>query len=413
MSVCLLSRSQHIISRNDIDPDALKVLYRLHRNHYLAYLVGGSVRDLMIGRQPKDFDIVTDARPNKVKRLFRNSLLIGRRFRLVHVRYGSKAIEVSTFRRNPERSGGSESRDLLVRHENTFGTPEQDAHRRDFTINGLFYNIADFSVIDYVGGLDDLNARIVRTIGDPEIRFQEDPVRMIRAVRVAGRIKFDIAPDSWNAIQTYRDQIIKCAPPRLFEEILHLLKHGAAADSMDLLYRSGLMEIMLPCLYQYKQELDTEAPLALRFLRELDRNALHHPLTTVPVLLAALFFPLIDKESESLKPGQDLRENVEKSLKGFARVYNVPRAVFDRMIQICIAQRWFRNHRSRRFRPMAFIRRDFFPEALMLASMRMRCDPEAWQGDRERWLDRIQHSDLKQDLRRILASLLSIEGHLP
>lgn len=406
MSVCLLSRSQHTISRNNIDPDALKVLYRLHRNHFLAYLVGGSVRDLLIGRTPKDFDIVTDARPNKVKHLFRNSLLIGRRFRLVHVRYGNKAIEVSTFRKNPDRHA-ADLKDLLVRHENTFGSPEEDAHRRDFTINALFYNIADFGVIDYVGGLDDLQAGIVRTIGNPEIRFQEDPVRMIRAVRVAGRIKFDIELSCWNAINTYRSEVMKCSPPRLFEEILHLLKHGAAADSIELLYRSGLMEIMLPCLHEYKDAMRNEVTDALLLLRELDKIPLHHPFLTVPVLLAALFFPLIERESEHLKPGQDLRENVEKSLRGFSRLYNVPRGVFDRMIQICIAQRWFHNHKTRRFRPMSFIQRDFFPEALMLASLQMRCDEERWAADRERWRDRIAHSETRMELRRMMGSILA------
>ena len=154
MTPRILPRSEHIVSRKDIDPDALKVLYRLKNHGFLAYLVGGGVRDLLLGRQPKDFDIGTSAHPQQVKRLFRNCFIVGRRFRLCHVRFGRKVIEVSTFRRQAEAEEG----DTLIRRDNTFGTPEEDAFRRDFTVNALFYDIATFSVIDYVGGLEDLAA---------------------------------------------------------------------------------------------------------------------------------------------------------------------------------------------------------------------------------------------------------------
>src|SRR5678809_283055 len=197
----IVERAAHSVSRSQIDPDALKVLYRLHQNDHVAYLVGGSVRDLLLGRRPKDFDIGTSAHPYQVKRLFKNCWIIGRRFRLAHVRYGAKTIEVATFRRllsaeelaavdAPEPSVSAESPDRLIHRDNTFGTPEEDAFRRDFTINALFYDIANFSVIDYVGGLDDLRAGVVRSIGDPRVRFQEDPVRMLRAVALAARLDF-------------------------------------------------------------------------------------------------------------------------------------------------------------------------------------------------------------------------------
>src|SRR5215813_12882994 len=195
----VVPRAEHAISRKQVDPDALKVLYRLHHHHYTAYLVGGSVRDLLLSRRPKDFDIGTNAHPYQVKRLFKNCWIIGRRFRLAHVRFGPKTIEVATFRRQlspqelaaaesaPDEGAGPDpgedsSRDRLVHRDNTFGTPEEDAFRRDFTINALFYDIATFSIIDYVGGLDDLRAGVVRSIGDPDVRLNEDPVRMIRAV---------------------------------------------------------------------------------------------------------------------------------------------------------------------------------------------------------------------------------------
>ena len=171
----ILSRPEHIISRKDIDPDALKVLYRLKNHGFVAYLVGGGVRDLLLGRRPKDFDISTSAHPQQVRKLFRNSFIVGRRFRLVHVRFGRNVVETATFRKASEPEAG----DTLIRRDNTFGTPEEDAFRRDFTVNALFYDIGTFSIIDWVGGIEDLRARTLRCIGDPDVRFIEDPVRML------------------------------------------------------------------------------------------------------------------------------------------------------------------------------------------------------------------------------------------
>ncbi len=180
----ILPRSAHSLSRKQIDENTLKVLYRLHRHGYLAYLVGGSVRDLLLGRTPKDFDIGTDATPQQVKKLFRNCFLVGRRFRLAHIRFGrDQVIEVATFRRHPhpdELPEDPAEHKFFV--QNQFGTPREDAFRRDFTINALFYNIADFSIVDHVGGLKDLDNRQLRVIGDPQIRFAEDPLRMMRAL---------------------------------------------------------------------------------------------------------------------------------------------------------------------------------------------------------------------------------------
>src|SRR5213595_4155566 len=200
----IIPRADHQLSRRDIDPDALKVLNRLRQFEYTSYLVGGSVRDLLLGRRPKDFDIGTSAHPYQVKKLFRNCWIIGRRFRLAHVKFGPKVIEVATFRRQvgvgeevvqdgvPAPDPTTPEGEHLIHHDNTFGTPEQDAFRRDFTINALFYDIANFSIIDYTGGLRDLEARVIRCIGDPGERFQEDPVRMIRAVSMASRLDFTI-----------------------------------------------------------------------------------------------------------------------------------------------------------------------------------------------------------------------------
>src|SRR5215510_1476268 len=215
----IVPRAEHPISRRDVDPDALKVLYRLREANHVAYLVGGSVRDLLLGRRPKDFDIGTSAHPYQVKKLFRNCWIIGRRFRLAHVKFGQKVIEVATFRRQlapgeevvqdgvPAPDPTTAEGQHLIHRDNTFGTPEEDAFRRDFTINALFYDISTFSVIDYVDGLDDLRAGVVRSIGDPDVRLQEDPVRMLRAVAIAARLDFTLEPVLRESIRTHRQEI--------------------------------------------------------------------------------------------------------------------------------------------------------------------------------------------------------------
>ena len=242
MSPRILPRPAHTVSRKDIDPDALKVLYRLKNHGFVAYLVGGGVRDLLLGRRPKDFDIGTSAHPQAVKRLFRNCFIIGRRFRLCHVRFGRKVVEVSTFRRLAEADEG----DTLIRRDNTFGTPEEDAFRRDFTVNALFYDIATFSVIDYVGGLEDLERRTIRTIGDPGIRLREDPVRMLRAVALAARLDFSIDPDTVEAIRFLRGEIVKSSPARILEEFYKILRQGAARRTFEMLHELGLLAYILP-----------------------------------------------------------------------------------------------------------------------------------------------------------------------
>ena len=261
----VLPRSEHNISRRDIDPDALKVLYRLREHGFGAYLVGGSVRDLLLGRRPKDFDIGTSAHPYEIKKLFRNCWIIGRRFRLAHVKFGLKTIEVATFRRqvtDPAPGDGepAETPDApaaeqvnaiadnvsFLHRDNTFGTPEEDAFRRDITINGMFYDIATFSVIDYVGGLDDLKARVIRSIGDPHVRFVEDPVRMLRAVVMAARLDFQLDPDLIAAIEKNRELIRDAAPARMVEEYYKILRSGSAAKTFRALDETGLLELMTP-----------------------------------------------------------------------------------------------------------------------------------------------------------------------
>jgi poly(A) polymerase len=245
----ILERAQHPVSRRDIDPNVLKVLYRLIGAGHVAYLVGGGVRDLMMGRRPKDFDVATSAHPNQVKELFRNSRLIGRRFRLVHVYFGPQNIEVATFRRRSEEI--AEDDDPLIRHDNTFGTPEEDAFRRDFTINALFYDPGTFQVIDYADGVADLRAGLIRTIGDPEVRMREDPVRMIRAVRFAVKLGLTIEPATHAAMERHRGDLVKAAVPRLVEETFKTLALAGAEQAFTLLDRLGILKLLLPFLAEH------------------------------------------------------------------------------------------------------------------------------------------------------------------
>ena len=245
----ILERSEHPVSRRDIDPRVLKVLYRLIDTGHIAYLVGGGVRDLMIGRRPKDFDVATSAHPQEVRDLFRNSRLIGQRFRLVHVFFGQHNIEVATFRRRAEDV--AESDEPLIRHDNTFGTPEEDAFRRDFTINALFYDPRTFQVIDYAGGVADLEARLIRTIGDPELRMREDPVRMLRAVRFAAKLGFEIEPATRAAIERHRKDLLNASVPRLVEEIYRALGIAAAGRAFELMHELALFELLLPPLARF------------------------------------------------------------------------------------------------------------------------------------------------------------------
>jgi poly(A) polymerase len=323
----IVPREQHPISRKDIDPDALKVLYRLRQFNHIAYLVGGSVRDLLLGRHPKDFDIGTSAHPYQVKKLFRNCWIIGRRFRLAHVKFGQKVIEVATFRRQvapgeevvqdgvpahalheidrdaasgesvppsgialPADGAADAANEHLIHRDNTFGTPEEDAFRRDFTINALFYDIATFSIIDYVGGLDDLHARVVRSIGDPDVRLREDPVRMIRAIALAARLDFTIEPGLLAAIRTHRREIVKSSPARLLEEYYKILRAGAAEAAFRGLADVGLLESISSELHR-----GADDPL-WRSLAALDSYRRRFDATpdalTNPILLGSLLAPL-------------------------------------------------------------------------------------------------------------------------
>jgi len=243
----VIPREQHAISRKDISPGALRVLYRLHEAGYAAYLVGGAVRDLLLGGHPKDFDVATNATPEDVKRLFRNCRLIGRRFRLAHVVFGSEIVEVATFRgSSDDGSGDRHVVDGRIVRDNVYGSIEEDAIRRDFTVNALYYNIADFSVRDYVGGYEDLARRELRLIGDPAQRYREDPVRMLRAVRLAAKLDFAIAPEARVPFAELGELLLHAPPARLFDETLKMFLAGAGLKSFRALESAGLLADVFP-----------------------------------------------------------------------------------------------------------------------------------------------------------------------
>ncbi|HKJ08467.1 MAG TPA: polynucleotide adenylyltransferase PcnB [Gammaproteobacteria bacterium] len=252
----IIPRPEHTISRAGISPNAVKVLYRLHNAGYQAYLVGGGVRDLLLGREPKDFDVGTDAHPEQVQQLFRNCRLIGRRFRLAHVVFGREVIEVATFRAlyehdedDAEDDDEGQARRVengRILRDNVYGTLEEDAWRRDFTVNALYYNIADFSVVDYVGGMADLKEGVLRVIGDAERRYREDPVRMLRAVRFAAKLGFRIHADSERSLWDLGHLLREMPPARLYEEILKLFMSGAALPSYELLRHYDLFDHLFP-----------------------------------------------------------------------------------------------------------------------------------------------------------------------
>ena len=287
------------IDHSLIDPDALYVLIKLREAGFLAYLVGGSVRNLLIKKSPKDFDISTSALPEEIKSIFhRNCILIGRRFRLAHIRFGHKIIEVSTF-----RSGDNEG-DLILQ-DNQWGNPEQDVLRRDFTINGLYYDPSNHSIIDYVGGWEDIQKRVLRTIGEPEIRFKQDPVRMIRLLKFRARFGFEISIECRKALIHSREEIRKSSPARILEEIFRMLESGASAAFFHLMSESGLLDLLFPSLNEYLK--GKKGQEIYRYLTSADKiniKNLKKPLER-PILTSCLLFPIIEDEIQKQFLSQD------------------------------------------------------------------------------------------------------------
>ena len=298
----VIPREQHSISRKDISENALKVLYRLNKAGYEAYLVGGGVRDLLLGKKPKDFDVTTSATPEQVRKLFRNCRLVGRRFRLAHVMFGPEIIEVATFRGHHEagasdRTTSQRGQNGMLLRDNIFGSIEEDAQRRDFTINSLYYSVADFTVRDYVGGMQDLQEGLIRLIGTPETRYREDPVRMLRAVRFAAKLNMRISPETAEPIPRLATLINDVPPARLFEEALKLLQAGYGFETYNLLREYNLFQPLFPTITRYFTE-NGDSPMErmiAQVLKNTDTRIRNDMRVNPAFLFAAMFwYPLLE-----------------------------------------------------------------------------------------------------------------------
>jgi len=392
MEPTILSRNEHTVSRRDISPAALKVLYRLHERGYKAYLAGGCVRDLLLGRHPKDFDVVTDATPPEVRRCFSHCRLIGRRFRLAHVIFGDEVIEVATFRASssvddvPVEEGAEEEdrvRDEnnvvnestgVVERDNVFGTPEEDAFRRDFTVNALFYNIADFSIIDYVGGLKDVEKRVVHAIGDPDQRYQEDPVRMIRAIRFASALGLDIEENTYQAILRQRQQLALASHARMYEEILKFFNSGAMDTAFDQWCETGLLDVMFPGFAEWVREeaSDAQVDWVRTALKQMDKWKQHKVKVSQELLYAIFLAPYIRARAEALQvdrpdlpPHDVLPEAMQAIQQQLSARVLIPKRILFRIYDLLRAQDRFADRRSPD-RIQRFVHRPYFRDALAL-----------------------------------------------
>ncbi|MDH4161554.1 MAG: poly(A) polymerase [Nitrospirota bacterium] len=415
----IFRRSEHSLSRSWISPNALRVLYRLKESGHYSYLVGGGVRDLLLGREPKDFDIATDARPNEIKKIFRNCRLIGRRFRLAHIHFHDEIIEVATFRSNapepepeaampassaesvaaeaaPEAETSVPSTDMqgpespppapeapverprpprhlknedgMILRDNLFGTPGEDALRRDFTVNALFYNIADFSVIDYVGGMDDLKKGLIRIIGDPRVRFTEDPVRMVRAVRFAAMLGFEIEDETYSALLELRDKVALASNARMYEEIQKLFLLGEGEKVFQLLRKTGLFGVIFPHIDAWLNTEDKGYPRTSvgKALEWVDACVQTGRKIQPHMLFGLMFGQYVEEKWGRLaKSGMIPLEALDLAVAEFL-AEQVPRVQIPRKVALAIRDMLWNQGRFEKTRgktPLYFLRRPGFQDA--------------------------------------------------
>ena len=405
MNKVIVPRAEHGISRSLMSPNGVKVLYKLKEQGFTAYLVGGGVRDLLLGREPKDFDVATDATPNQLKKLFRNCRLIGRRFRLAHLHFQDEIIEVATFRsasdapaeesadappeaevpeqeRDARRHGPRmlKSEDGMVLRDNVFGSPEEDALRRDFTVNALFYNVADFSIIDHVGGMEDLRNSLIRTIGDPAVRFTEDPVRMIRAVRFASMLGFNIEARTEAAIVELSGSINKATPPRLYEEVLKLLMLGAGERTYQMMRHCGLFEPLFPHFDAWLTRESGGFPHARvgKALEWVDERIGQGEQVSAPLLVALMFGEYLEEKIATLReasfPPQQATEMAIAAFAGeLAPTVAVPNRVLIAVREILSCQQRFQKTPGRNGRGV--VGRGVFADALAYLRFMERLSP--------------------------------------
>lgn len=304
LALNIITRQDHNVSREQISENALKVLYRLHGAGFEAYLVGGGVRDLLLGGKPKDFDVATNATPEQIRQLFRNCRLIGRRFRLAHIMFGRDIIEVATFRGHHQENNkqlASQSEAGMLLRDNVYGTIDEDAERRDFTINAMYYNIADYSIHDYAGGREDMEDKLVRLIGDPETRYREDPVRMLRAIRFAVKLDFDIEEETAVPIEHLAPLLRDIPAARLYEESLKMLQSGYGLETYHLMREYDLFQQLFPTIAQYfSEEYDSQTELMLDLALDSTDQRIEEGKRINPAFMfaAMLWYPMMEQAKE-------------------------------------------------------------------------------------------------------------------
>jgi poly(A) polymerase len=359
-SPVIYSRDKHCISRANISPSALKVLYRLNEAGFEAYLVGGSVRDLLLGEHPKDFDIATNAHPEQIKHLFRNCILIGRRFRLAHVKFGKEVIEVATFRADHSKAIADEGHSIegLIVRDNVYGTLEEDAWRRDFTVNTLYYTIDNFTVVDFCDGMNDLKNRLIRIIGDPVQRYQEDPVRLLRAIRFAAKLNFEIEANTASSIAEMGYLLRQISPARLFEEMSKLFLKGFSYNTFKLALTYDLFKEVFPstahCLLHPK-DYPVLTFIERAMLNSDERIANQKSITHAFVLAVMLWYPLlneIDYEKQSFLPETFAIDNaIRNVLRKQQLITTIPRRITAGITEIWKLQfRWAKRSRRSAYR---------------------------------------------------------------
>lgn len=350
----IIPRNEHPITRSKISQSALKVLYRLHKAGYSAFLVGGSVRDLLLGSSPKDFDIATDALPEQIQRLFSNSFIIGRRFRLVHVRFGREIIEVATFRGNTQNATGRiTSEEGLLLRDNVYGTLEDDVWRRDFTINALYYNIADFTVVDYTGGMRDLQDNCLRVIGNPIERYTEDPVRMLRAIRLAGKLDFKLEPKTATAIQECKNLLQHIPPARLFDKMLKIFHSGKSYDIFLLMQEHNIFAILFPQVAETLKESSHIEFLHLALKNTDQRIREGKSINSAFIFAVLLWPPLLQRkiyleEKETLSKHQALHLAMADILADQNKLVSIPKKFLITLREIWHLQYHLENARAKR-----------------------------------------------------------------
>lgn len=382
----IYSQEAHQIEIRNLDKEALYVLEKLTSAGHTAYLVGGGVRDLLLKKTPKDYDISTSAEPEQVRRLFRNCILIGKRFRLAHIRFGKKIIEVSTF-----RTGDTENDALIVR-DNEWGSPEEDVLRRDFTINGLFYDATNQTVIDYVGGFPDLEKQTLRAIGQPFIRFKQDPVRMLRLLKFKARFGFSVDPNAETALIESKHEILKSSSARILEELLRMLELGSAALFFRLMADYGILQLILPAIASALEKEEGEE--IYQFLQEIDTLSAEYPEIDRSISLCCLIFPSFVKRIETLFQGKErlphLGEIQEEAYaffdESFEPFFKIPKRLKIAVASILTTQ--FRLVPFDKKKPKSFrVPNDpNFRFALAFLGIRCQIDPSLQKITKE-WLD--------------------------